>query len=144
MLVAINPKTAEILMVSLPRDTYTEITCKKNQTACEGLQGQFDKLTHSGLYGVGTTESTVEDLLDVPINYTVRLNFSSLINIVDAIGGIEVEVEPGLEVETFYANGTEGVKAGWNHLDGERALAFSRERHAYSCLLYTSPSPRDI
>ncbi|WP_273233917.1 LCP family protein [Ileibacterium valens] len=132
MLVAINPKTAEILMVSLPRDTYTEITCKKNQTACEGLQGQFDKLTHSGLYGVGTTESTVEDLLDVPINYTVRLNFSSLINIVDAIGGIEVEVEPGLEVETFYANGTEGVKAGWNHLDGERALAFSRERHAYS------------
>lgn len=63
-------------------------------------------------------------MLDVPINYTVRLNFSSLINIVDAIGGIEVEVEPGLEVETFYANGTEGVKAGWNHLDGERALAF--------------------
>lgn len=131
MLVAVNPTTAQILMVSLPRDTYTEITCKKNPSACESLGGQADKLTHSGLYGVGTTESSVEDLLDVPVNYTVRLNFSSLINIVDAIGGIDVEVEPGLEVETFYSNGTEGVQAGINHLNGERALAFSRERHAY-------------
>lgn len=131
MLVAVNPQTAKILMVSLPRDTYTAITCKKSPSACESIDGQFDKLTHSGLFGVGATESSIEDLLDVPINYTVRLNFSSLINIVDAIGGVDVEVEPGLEVETFYANGTEGVKAGINHLNGERALAFARERHAY-------------
>lgn len=131
MLVAVNPKTAQILMVSMPRDTYMPITCKKNQSACASVSGQSDKMTHSGLYGVGATESSVEDFLDIPINYTVRLNFSSLINIVDAIGGVDVEVDPGLEVDTFYANGTEGVHAGTNHLDGERALAFSRERHAY-------------
>lgn len=131
MLAVVNPKTAQVLIVSIPRDTYTAITCKKNPNACASVSGQFDKLTHSGIYGIAATESTVEDLLDIPINYTVRLNFSSLINIVDAMGGVDVEVEPGLEVETFYANGTEGVQAGINHLNGERALAFSRERHAY-------------
>lgn len=131
MLVTVNPVTHQVLLVSLPRDTYLPITCKKNTTACANFGGAEDKLTHSGIYGIGTTESSIEDFLDIEINYTVRVNFSSLINIVDSIGGIDVEVEPGLEVDTFYANGTEGVKAGMNHLDGERALAFARERHAY-------------
>lgn len=131
MLVVVNPKTAQVLMVSIPRDSYMPVSCNKNPTACEGIATYNDKLTHTGLYGIGTTESTIEDYLGIDINYYVRVNFSSLINIVDAIGGIDVYVEPGLEVETFYANGTEGVKEGWNHLEGERALAFARERHAY-------------
>lgn len=131
MLVTVNPVTHQVLMVSLPRDSYIPFSCKKNINACYNISGQQDKLTHTGFYGVGTTESTLEDFLGVEINYTVQVNFSSLINIVDAIGGIDVEVEPGLEVETFYANGTEGVHAGTNHLEGERALAFARERHAY-------------
>ena len=131
MLVTANPVTHQVLMVSLPRDSYIPFSCKKNINACYNISGQQDKLTHTGFYGVGTTESTLEDFLGVEINYTVQVNFSSLINIVDAIGGIDVEVEPGLEVETFYANGTEGVHAGTNHLEGERALAFARERHAY-------------
>lgn len=131
MLVTVNPVTHEVLMTSLPRDSYMPFSCKKNINACYNISGQEDKLTHSGFYGVGTTESTLEDFLGIEINYTVQVNFSSLINIVDAIGGIDVEVEPGLEVETFYANGTEGVHAGTNHLEGERALAFARERHAY-------------
>lgn len=131
MLVTVNPVTYQVLIVSLPRDSYIPFSCKKNEYACINISGLSDKLTHSGLYGLGTTESTIEDYLDIEINYTVRVNFSSLINIVDSINGIDVEVEPGLEVETFYANGTEGVKAGKNHLNGERALAFARERHAY-------------
>lgn len=131
MLVTVNPGTHQILMVSIPRDTYLTISCKKNATACAAVDGAPDKLTHTGIYGIGTTESSIEDFMDVDINYTVRVNFSSLINIVDAIGGIDVEVEPGLEVDTFYANGTKGVEAGMNHLEGERALAFARERHAY-------------
>lgn len=131
MLVSVNPKTAQVLILSIPRDAYVEITCKKNQNACAAVAGEPDKLTHSGLYGVGTTESTLEDAFGIDINYYVRINFSSLINIIDAIGGVDVNVEPGLEVERFYANGTEGVHAGMNHLDGERALAFVRERHAY-------------
>lgn len=131
MLVSVNPKTYQVLMVSLPRDSYVPFSCKKNTTACAAVAGQSDKLTHTGWYGIGTTESTIEDYLGIEINYTVRVNFSSLINIVDAIGGIDVYVEPGLEVETFYANGMPGVQAGMNHLEGERALAFARERHAY-------------
>lgn len=131
MLVAVNPSTAQILMVSLPRDTYVEISCKSAGNACDDVEGQYDKLTHTGVYGIGTVESSIENLLGISINYTVQVNFSSLINIVDAIGGVDVYVEEGLEVDTFYANGTEGVQAGWNHLDGERALAFARERYAY-------------
>jgi LCP family protein required for cell wall assembly len=132
MVVAINPKTAQVVIVSLPRDTYLEVTCDKNKTACESIEGMEDKLTHTGLYGIGTTESSIEDFLGITINYTVRVNFSSLINVVDAVGGIDVYVEEGLEVETFYANGTQGVTAGTNHLEGERALAFARERYAYT------------
>lgn len=132
MVVAVNPKTAQVLLVSLPRDTYMPFSCKKNELACGPAAGQLDKLTHSGIYGIGTTESSIEDFLGIEINYTARINFSSLINIVDAIGGIDVTVEPGLEVERFYSNGTEGVHEGVNHLDGERALAFARERHAYT------------
>ncbi|OLU38847.1 LCP family protein [Ileibacterium valens] len=131
MLVAVNPETKNILIVSIPRDTYTEITCKKNPSACMSISGLKDKLTHSGIYGIGSTESSIEDLLDIEINYTLRVNFSSLINVVDALGGIDITVEEGQEVERFYANGLPGVKAGQNHLDGERALGFARERHAY-------------
>ncbi len=129
MLLTIDPRTQVVLITSIPRDSYMTISCKKDETACQPFD---DKLTHTGLYGVGTTESTIEDYLGIEINYTVRVNFSSLVNLVDAMGGIDVEIPEGLEVDTFYANGTEGVKAGWNHLEGERALAFARERHAYT------------
>lgn len=131
MLVTVNPRTAQILMISIPRDTYVTVSCEKNSRACEAVDGSTDKLTHTGIYGVGTTESTIEDFLGVPINYYVRVNFSSLINLVDAVGGVDIDVPEGQEVERFYANGEEGVHAGVNHLDGDRALAFARERHAY-------------
>lgn len=131
MLVVVNPKTAQVLILNIPRDTYLDVSCSKNPSACQAAAGQKDKLTHAGIYGVGAVESSLEDYFGIEINYYVRINFSSLINIVDAIGGVDVEVEPGLEVDRFYANGTEGVHSGTNHLDGERALAFARERHAY-------------
>lgn len=129
MLVTINPNTHRILMTSVPRDYYLKMACSASAADCP--DGEYDKLTHTGLYGVETTEKTIEEAFDIDINYYVRVNFSSLVNLVDALGGIDVEVEPGLEVDTFYANGTEGVHAGTNHLDGERALAFARERYAY-------------
>lgn len=131
MIIVVNPKTAQILTVSIPRDAYVPISCRKDTTACTDFAGVSDKLTHTGILGVGVTESTIEDLLDSKINYYVRVNFSSLINLVDAVGGIDVDVPEGQEVETFYANGEPGVHAGMNHLEGERALAFARERHAY-------------
>lgn len=129
MLVTINPRTYDVLITSIPRDSYVYVTCKKNETACE--YGSVDKLTHSGLDGVGVSESTIEDLLDIDINYTMRVNFSSLTSLVNALGGIDVYVEEGYAVEQFHTNPHQGVVEGWNHLDGEGALAFSRERYAY-------------
>lgn len=129
MIVTVNPKTGVILMTSIPRDYYLEVDCP-SQNGC--LAGQMDKLTHTGIRGVETTEATLEKALGININYTVRVNFSSLVNLVDALGGIDIDVPEGMAVKTFYANETlEGVKEGRNHLEGERALAFARERHAY-------------
>lgn len=129
MLVTIDPSNHRVLMTSLPRDLYVPIACPEGAEDCP--DDTLNKLTHTGQYGVEATDETIEKALDITVNYTVRVNFSSLVNLVDAVGGIDVYVEEGLEVDTFYANGTEGVQAGWNHLDGERALAFARERHAY-------------
>lgn len=130
MLVTVNPNTHQVLMTSVPRDTYVEMACSADAQDCP--DGEKDKLTHSGLYGVGTTEQSLEQYFGTKINYYVRVNFSSLVNLVDALGGIDIEVGKGLAVESFRANDElEGVHEGMNHLDGERALAYSRERYAY-------------
>lgn len=128
MLVTINPVTSTILMTSIPRDSYVEEVC--DDYACN--YGVYDKLTHTGLYGVDTTKDTVENLLEIDINYVFRVNFTSMIDIVDALGGIDIDVAEGMAVSRFYTNSTlEGVHEGTNHLDGKRALAYSRERKAY-------------
>lgn len=129
MVVTVNPETKTVLLTSIPRDSYVEFVCDE-QDAC--IAGSNDKITHTGLHGINTTKKTVENLLGITINYTFRANFSSVMEIVDAIGGIDVEIPEGMAVETFYANHTlEGVHEGMNHLQGERALAFARERYAY-------------
>lgn len=128
MLVTINPVTSTILMTSIPRDSYVEEVC--DDYACN--YGAYDKLTHTGIYGVDTTKNTVENLLGIDINYVFRVNFTSMIDIVDALGGIDVDVAEGMAVSKFYTNSAlEGVHEGKNHLDGKRALAYSRERKAY-------------
>ena len=128
MLVTINPVTSTILMTSIPRDSYVEEVC--DDYACN--YGAYDKLTHTGIYGIDTTKNTVENLLGIDINYVFRVNFTSMIDIVDALGGIDVDVAEGMAVSRFYTNSTlEGVHEGENHLDGKRALAYSRERKAY-------------
>lgn len=131
MLLTVNPKTHRILMTSIPRDYYEPMVCSPN--AKEGCpDGERDKLTHTGIYGIETTEKTIEKFMGVEINYYVKVNFSSLVNIVDAIGGVDVMVGEGLAVESFGSDAAlGGVTEGENHLNGERALAFARERHAY-------------
>lgn len=128
MLVTINPVTSTILLTSIPRDSYVKEVC--NDYACN--YGVYDKLTHTGIYGVDTTKDTIENLLDIDINYVYRVNFTSMIDIVDALGGVDVTVPEGMAVSKFYTNSNlEGVHEGENHLDGKRALAYSRERKAY-------------
>lgn len=120
MLVTVNPVTSTVLMVNIPRDYYVSTSIG------------MDKLTHTGMYGIEETKSTIENLLGIDINYTFRVNFSSAEEIVDALDGVDIYVEEGMAVERLNADWSlEGVTEGWNHLDGKRALAYARERHAY-------------
>lgn len=129
MLVTINPVTNTVLLTSIPRDYYVATACDAS-FGCQ--QGAQDKLTHTGLHGVETTKETIETFMGIDINYTMRVNFSSVINLVNALDGIEVNVAPGYAVPSFFTNPSYGVTEGINYLDGEGALAYARERYAYS------------
>ena len=120
MVITVNPETHQILLTSIPRDYYVQL---------HGTTGLKDKLTHAGIYGVDKSVTTVEDLFDIDINYYVKVNFTTLINVVDIIGGIDVYSDQAFVSGTDY---TCSFKKGTNHLNGKYALAFARERHAYA------------
>lgn len=119
IIATINPNTKQILLTSIPRDYYVAQTCQGNQK---------DKLTHSGIFGVSCTVDSMENFMDLTMNYYVRVNFSSLESIVDSLGGVDIYNE------TAFNSGVDGtyIPAGNIHLNGETALKFSRERHAYA------------
>lgn len=130
MLVTINPKTSTILLTSMSRDTYVETVCDADgDAACP--EGQMDKITHTGIYGLNTTRQTVEKFYDLKVNYSFRVNFTSVIDVVDALDGIDLNVEEGEQCDLFWANMKPGLPVGMHHVDGETALAFARERKAY-------------
>lgn len=125
MLVTVNPNTKNIQLVSIPRDFYVETDCDASY-GC-GI-GEMDKLTHTGLHGVQTTKATLEKLFGIDINYTLRVNFSSVENIVNALGGITVDNTDGYAFSIGGYDFTQSVM----ELNGEQALAFSRERHSFA------------
>lgn len=131
LLLTVNPKTGTILMTSIPRDYYVELVCPDDDPELACPEGSYDKLTHSGLMGIKSTEKTIEKALGIKINYNVRINFSSVVNLVDALDGIDLDIKKGEEVDIFYVNSQPGLSVGKHHVDGETALAFARERHAY-------------
>lgn len=118
IIVTVNPETHKILLTSIPRDYYV---------ALAGKTGYKDKLTHAGVYGIDNSIKTLENLLDIDVNYYVRVNFTTLISLVDAIGGVDINSQ-----YSFVAASGDSFKAGMNHMNGELALAYSRERHAFS------------
>lgn len=120
MVVTVNPKTHKVLLTSIPRDYYVQL---------HGTKGYKDKLTHAGIYGINMSVQTLEDLLDIDINYYVRVNFTTLINLVDAIGGIDIYSDTSF---IPWTDSSCPFKVGTNHINGKCALAFARERHAYS------------
>lgn len=120
MLATVNPKTHEVLLVSIPRDYYVQL---------HGTNGPKDKLTHAGIYGVKMSMQTVADLLDVPIDYYVKVNFSTLLNLVDTIGGIDVYSDQQF---VPWTNRALTIPKGNVHMDGAMALAFARERKSYA------------
>lgn len=119
MVVTVNPKTKQILLTSIPRDYYVTLASK----------GAKDKLTHAGLYGVNESIKTIENFMGIEINYYARVNFTSLIKMVDALGGIEVYSDKSF---TPYTDQGVYINEGMNHFDGRKALAFARERYAYA------------
>ena len=129
MIATVNPKTHTILLTSVPRDFYVTTACDAGD-GC--MQGALDKITHTGIHGTNTTKRTVEQLLGIEINYTFKVGFDTVTELVDAVGGVDVTVEPGYEFSNFLQLKGFSVHEGVNHLNGEQALAFARERYAYS------------
>lgn len=121
ILLAINPKTHEILMVHTPRDYYIEIPGKSVK----------DKLTHTGLIGGYKMSMTaIENIYGIDIKYYVRVNFNAVIKLVDAIGGLTIYNDQNKSFSCW--TDRECIfKPGDNNVKGKCALAFARERHAY-------------
>jgi len=123
ILVSVNPKTEKILITWIPRDYYLKINNSNYK----------DKLTHAGIYGIDTSIYAIENLLDVDINYYVKVNFTSVINIVDSLGGITIDNDEsfnGYDVDNNYKKYT--FKKGMITLDGTETLVYVRERHNVS------------
>ena len=123
ILAVVNPTTKQAALINTPRDYYVDLAGTDSK----------DKLTHAGLYGVETSMATLGNLYGVNVEHYLRINFAGFINIIDAIGGVDVYSDqaftsvgsPGYYDPTTFAE-------GWNHLDGKSALAFARERHAFA------------
>lgn len=114
IIATVNPNTNEILLTSIPRDYYVQL---------HGTSGYKDKLTHASYYGTNMAVGTIEDILSIDINYYIKVNFSTVVELVDELGGIEVYSDQNLR----FCN----IKEGMNKLNGKCALAFSRERYSY-------------
>lgn len=116
ILITVNPITKEILLTNIPRDYYVKL--HKN--------GKYDKLTHTGIYGIDESINTLEDLFDTKINYYVKVNFTSLVDIVDSLDGITVNSQYSFVSQDGYS-----YKKGENILDGKKTLSFARERKSF-------------
>ena len=116
MVLSVNPKENKILITSIPRDTYLSIG---------GEGDKYDKLTHAGLYGVDTSIRSVEALLDIKIDYYGKVNFTTLVELINALGGITVD-NPTAFTST---HGGYDFPQGKIEMDGDMALSFSRERY---------------
>lgn len=116
MIATVNPKTHHVLLTSIPRDYRVTLQ-----------NGATDKLTHTGMMGIKETIADVEALTGLEINYYVKVNYSTLKDLVNSIGGIDVVSEHEF---TSYIGRFHFVQ-GKNHMDGAQALAFARERQAF-------------
>ena len=123
ILAAVNPVTKRVALINTPRDYYVDLAGTDSK----------DKLTHAGLYGVETSMATLGGLYGVSVDHYIRINFAGFIQIIDALGGVDVYSD-----QAFTSVGSPGYYdpttfvEGWNHLDGKSALAFARERHAFA------------
>lgn len=116
IIASINPKMHKILLLSTPRDYYVPLSISG---------GVPDKLTHAGIYGVDVSMDTLEMLYGIDIPYYFRVNFTGFVDIIDALGGIEVQSDYEFDAGEYY------FSQGTNQLSGDAALAFCRERYSF-------------
>lgn len=117
ILLTVNTKTKQVLMVNTPRDYYV---------AFPNSGGALDKLTHAGIYGVENSMGALAMLYDTNVDFYFRLNFSGFENIIDSLGGVDVYSD-----YSFYlSNDGYYIQMGVNHLNGSQALGFVRERYS--------------
>ena len=120
IIAVVNPAKAKILLVSIPRDYYVQL---------HGTTGTRDKLTHAGIYGIDMSRQTIEDLFGVDIHYTLKVGFKTVTRVVDVLDGIDIDSDQEF---TAWTNKTCKFKKGTQHVDSACALAFARERYAYT------------
>nr|AKE79835.1 integral membrane regulatory protein Wzg [Streptococcus suis]AKE79859.1 integral membrane regulatory protein Wzg [Streptococcus suis]AKE80153.1 integral membrane regulatory protein Wzg [Streptococcus suis] len=116
IIMTVNRATHKILLTTTPRDSYVAIA--------DGGQNQYDKLTHAGIYGVNASVHTLENLYGIDISNYIRLNFTSFLQLIDLVGGIDVE-----NTQEF-TSGEHTFPVGTVHLNAEQALIFVRERYS--------------
>ena len=135
MIVTFNPTTLQTTMVSIPRDTYVPIACRNNK---------YSKINSSAAYGTNCVIDTIENFLSVEIDYYVKINFKGVVDLVEALNGIEVDVEaPTYNADKYdgkmceqnsdreFGNKLVCIEPGLQTLNGEQALAYARNRHLY-------------
>jgi LCP family protein required for cell wall assembly len=120
MVATFNEKNKSVKLLSIPRDSYVYIP----------ELGYEDKITHAHANGgVSSTIETVEGLLDIPIDYYVKMNFNAFIDVIDALGGIEADVPYAMsEMDSKDRKNTINLQPGLQELNGEEALALARTR----------------
>lgn len=119
MIMTVNPQTHTILMTNTPRDYFVLLPDISGTTR--------DKLTHAGIYGIDASMNTISALYDVDLDYYIRVNFTSLVTLIDAMGGIDVNSD--YEFNCLWKG--YHINKGMNHLNGDQTLGFIRERYAF-------------
>lgn len=121
MIITVDPINRKVLLTSIPRDYYVNLPSFGDDA--------YDKLTHAGYYGIEESAKAIENLLDIDINYYVKVNFSTIEGVIDAIEGVDVYSDYSFKADIYPDYFT--FKKGMNHLNGKQALAFARERHLF-------------
>ena len=125
ILITFNPKKNTSTMLSIPRDTYLNISC---------MNDRRNKITHSAWFDDDCIISTINNSFNININYYIKINFKGLVNLVDNLGGIVVDVPYSFcesNSNRLWGMNTIYVEKGIQQLDGEQALAFARNRHPW-------------
>ncbi len=124
MVVTFNPKTLSTTILSIPRDSYVPIACFNNQ--------KKNKITHAAWKGEECMQKTIENFLDINIDYYVKINFKGVVGLVDTLGGVDIDVPYNLCEQNSnrqWGANTVYIEQGKQTLNGEQALAFARNRH---------------